>query len=399
MRDSRVFLIVAVFLTGSVSAIFIPWEKFESNFGTWPAEDLVKTKMYYRNVREAETSAPPPVDEEEGGLISLWFEPDSVEEDAGQDEGKYIRYHVDTGLYSGSWYKWEPATKPETEEDSGLFSGSWYKWQPAQPEPDEDSGLLSGAWNKWQQPEKVEEPGYLSSWFGPKSADNIQDEDSKWLSYIYSSPEKEVKDEEAWYSSIFRTASDDTSSEEFAEVETFCTAKKTFLCPNLKQHFQAPVCCDSNWIAKGANLNTGDECFIDLAEMEKQCDIRTCYKAKAEENSESVWSTDGCTMSPDYFLSYESCVMHDLCYVTPGTTKEGCDNAMEDNINKIYCENVNYKDSYSCYVRSKVGDFANKVMSLTDRWYKASESERKNCTLEESVLTGTWKYLLRANPF
>ena len=33
------------------------------------------------------------------------------------------------------------------------------------------------------------------------------------------------------------------------------------------------------------------------------------------------WNTDGCTYVPDLFLNYEACVMHDLCYVTPGVTK------------------------------------------------------------------------------
>jgi hypothetical protein len=38
------------------------------------------------------------------------------------------------------------------------------------------------------------------------------------------------------------------------------------------------------------------------------------------------WNTDGCTYVPDLFLNYEACVMHDLCYVTPGVTKvrESC---------------------------------------------------------------------------
>ncbi|XP_023332046.1 uncharacterized protein LOC111704138 [Eurytemora carolleeae] len=160
-----------------------------------------------------------------------------------------------------------------------------------------------------------------------------------------------------------------------------CSEKKTFWCPDLVNKFKTSVCCDSHWLAKGANLDTGDECRIDLVEMEQQCEIRTCYKS-SESTIPGQWNTDGCTYSPDYLLSYESCVMHDLCYVTPGTTKKRCDEVMEENINKIYCENVNYKDSYACSVRSRVGEFAHKIMSFTDYYYVASEPFRNSCKSE-----------------
>lgn len=51
--------------------------------------------------------------------------------------------------------------------------------------------------------------------------------------------------------------------------------------------------------------------------------------------------SDGCSFIPDKLLNYEACVIHDLCYITPGVTKEDCDRVMEDNINTIYCNNVN----------------------------------------------------------
>jgi hypothetical protein len=35
------------------------------------------------------------------------------------------------------------------------------------------------------------------------------------------------------------------------------------------------------------------------------------------------WNTDGCTYVPDLFLNFEACVMHDLCYISPGATKVG----------------------------------------------------------------------------
>ena len=40
-------------------------------------------------------------------------------------------------------------------------------------------------------------------------------------------------------------------------------------------------------------------------------------------------------------MQIKACVIHDLCYVTPGVSKEECDEVMKENINKIYCDNVN----------------------------------------------------------
>ena len=51
--------------------------------------------------------------------------------------------------------------------------------------------------------------------------------------------------------------------------------------------------------------------------------------------------SDGCTWLPDQLLNYEACVIHDLCYITPGLTKSTCDEVMQENINLIYCNNVN----------------------------------------------------------
>ena len=42
-------------------------------------------------------------------------------------------------------------------------------------------------------------------------------------------------------------------------------------------------------------------------------------------------------------------MIHDLCYITPGVTKTVCDRVMEDNINTIYCNNVNRLDIISKY--------------------------------------------------
>ena len=87
--------------------------------------------------------------------------------------------------------------------------------------------------------------------------------------------------------------------------------------------------------------------------MADQCNIFSCYG----NTDNGTYSTDGCTYIPDIMLNYEvaivvwsnmflysavqSCVIHDLCYVTPGVTKEDCDEVMKDNINEIYCNNVN----------------------------------------------------------
>ena len=54
-----------------------------------------------------------------------------------------------------------------------------------------------------------------------------------------------------------------------------------------------------------------------------------------------ISNTNGCSFIPDILLNHEACVIHDLCYVTPGASKTQCDDSMQKNINRVYCDNVN----------------------------------------------------------
>ena len=71
--------------------------------------------------------------------------------------------------------------------------------------------------------------------------------------------------------------------------------------------------------------------------MVDQCSLYSCYGTQDGHFNIS----DGCSLVPDILLNYDSCVIHDLCYITPGVTKQLCDRFMEENMNTIYCDNVN----------------------------------------------------------
>ena len=80
--------------------------------------------------------------------------------------------------------------------------------------------------------------------------------------------------------------------------------------------------------------------------MLEQCTVFSCYGV--EDGHFNI--SDGCSFIPDVLLNYESCVIHDLCYITPASTKPVCDRFMEANMNSIYCDNVNrYLTSLPCY--------------------------------------------------
>ena len=101
--------------------------------------------------------------------------------------------------------------------------------------------------------------------------------------------------------------------------------------------FSAQTCCSSLWLSIGAPLGLGNECWIDRNQMVDQCSVYSCYGT--EDGHFNI--SDGCSLVPDVLLNYDSCVIHDLCYITPGATKPLCDHFMQENMNTIYCDNVN----------------------------------------------------------
>jgi len=285
-----------------------------------------------------------------------------------------------TYLMSDGWLTlWEPST---TTKNKALESGSYYDWfysssdEPtpstasAQPATANESGWGVNFWPSSSQPEDI-----------ALQSSPVTDGETQNMSWSWS-----------WFQDGDETSA--VSEEHVTPHIPFCTEPKSFLCPNLKDEFHVPVCCNSHWIAKKVSLETRDVCMIDLNEMERQCEIRTCYKSP-NSTVPGKWDTDGCSSAPDYMLSYESCVLHDLCYITKETTKKECDEALEQNINKIYCDNMN--DSWSCYFRSHAASLASFILSQTDRYYILSNQTRQTCPVEDGFFAATWKYVLRSS--
>jgi len=170
-------------------------------------------------------------------------------------------------------------------------------------------------------------------------------------------------------------------------IEPVCTTK-VLTCPDYRQTFTADACCSPLWHSVGSPLGLGNECWVDLDKMAEQCSIFSCYGNLI---NGTFNSTDGCTYIPDILLNYESCVIHDLCYVTPGVTKAGCDSVLQDNINKIYCDNVNVYERKICSVRASL---ASTALEWTDKYFVAAGVERETCQIADSWLTRIWKYSL-----
>jgi len=168
-------------------------------------------------------------------------------------------------------------------------------------------------------------------------------------------------------------------------VKPVCTSK-ILTCPDYKQTFTADTCCSPLWHSVGSPLGLGNECWVDLDKMAAQCDIFSCY---GDLVNGTFNSTDGCTYIPDVLLNYESCVIHDLCYVTPGVTKAGCDKALKENMIKIYCENVNRYERKLCSIRASL---AARALEWTDKYFVAAGMARKTCRLSDSLITRIWKY-------
>merc|ERR1712179_72997 len=169
--------------------------------------------------------------------------------------------------------------------------------------------------------------------------------------------------------------------------EPVCTST-VLTCPDYRQTFTADACCSPLWLSVGSPLGLGNECWVDLDKMAEQCSIFSCYGNLV---NGTFNTTDGCTYIPDILLNYESCVIHDLCYVTPGVTKAGCDSVLQDNINKIYCDNVNIYERKLCSVRASL---AASALEWTDKYFVAAGLERETCQIADSWVTRIWKYSL-----
>jgi len=70
-------------------------------------------------------------------------------------------------------------------------------------------------------------------------------------------------------------------------------------------------------------------------------------------------------------------------------SKTECDDVMKDNINKIYCDNVNTYERALCSVRASLAATA---LEWTDLYFVAAGIAREKCQLADSLLTRIWKY-------
>merc|ERR1712183_80652 len=209
---------------------------------------------------------------------------------------------------------------------------------------------------------------------------------------------------EYWGSSSNVTVSDfltsvkssiaDTGLESYEKVENYLQSlhrrdsvcsQKILTCPDGVGKFSASTCCSSLWLSIGAPLGLGNECWTDLEQMLEQCTVFSCYGVAEGHFNIS----DGCSFIPDVLLNYESCVIHDLCYITPASTKPTFDRFMETNMNSIYCDNVNRYERALCKMRAKM---ASKALGWTDRYFVASGLMRENCEMSDGWLDRIWKF-------
>ena len=90
---------------------------------------------------------------------------------------------------------------------------------------------------------------------------------------------------------------------------------------------------------------------------------------------------NGCTGVPNMLFNEAACNIHDLCYITPGASKQFCDDTFVENIVAAYCDNVNVLERLSCTGRAQL---AGAVVSAIDSFYDDSAKTRGTCNLVSS---------------
>jgi len=155
-------------------------------------------------------------------------------------------------------------------------------------------------------------------------------------------------------------------------LTTVCTTI-TMWCPDPTLTFTTRACCSSLWLNLGAPVGLGNECTIDMEDMEDGCPMYDCYRNKT--NGEL--NVNGCTGVPNTLFNEAACNIHDLCYITPGATKKDCDDTFVDNIVRVYCDNVNVLERLACTGRAQL---AGAVVSAIDSFYDDSAETRATCS-------------------
>ena len=85
---------------------------------------------------------------------------------------------------------------------------------------------------------------------------------------------------------------------------------------------------------------------------------------------------NGCTGVPNMLFNEAACNLHDLCHITPGASKQFCDETFVENIVSAYCDNVNVLERLSCTGRAQL---AGAVVSAIDSFYDDSAETRESC--------------------
>ena len=87
-------------------------------------------------------------------------------------------------------------------------------------------------------------------------------------------------------------------------------------------------------------------------------------------------NVNGCTGVPNMLFNEAACNLHDLCHITPGASKQFCDETFVENIVSAYCDNVNVLERLSCTGRAQL---AGAVVSAIDSFYDDSAETRESC--------------------
>jgi len=254
------------------------------------------------------------------------------------------------------------------------------QWESFYPETFWQSESYEEEHEEEEEEEEDEEEGWawmsdfsVDSWLPNWSAEEDvftaeSPEEADWESYLWG---------EDWLN--------DFSSALDALTEPQCRLVNA-TCPDGRTQFTSESCCAPMWLSVGAPLGIGNECSLEMSRMAEQCSVLPCYQFDSAEKR--VGNTDGCSYIPDVLLNHQACVIHDLCYVTPGASKSECDEAMEENINRIYCDHVNMYERQICRGRAAA---ARGVLGWTESHFVASKEERDTCSASDSFIWQLWE--------
>jgi len=162
-------------------------------------------------------------------------------------------------------------------------------------------------------------------------------------------------------------------------ISTVCFSVELW-CPSPTITFPASVCCSALWLWLGAPLGLGNECTVDMSDMLSGCPDYDCYTNATT----GELNVNGCSYVPDTLFNRAACDIHDLCYVTPGATKEGCDRTFVENIILIYCDNVPVVERVACRVRAQV---AGAAVAGFDSFFDAEAETRATCREKSKYLS------------